>query len=248
MTTLIGTSGWMYGDWRGRFYPDDLGRPQWLTYYAHEFPVVEVNATFYRLASPAAVRRWRDAVPASFSFVVKGSRFLTHTLKLRGAEAGLQRFFAPLEALGDRCCAVLWQLPPWLPADTALLADFLDAAAAAGPDHVQHAVEFRHDTWYHDDVAGVLDEHGAMLVNVSGGKAPAPPPPFATTVTGGRAYVRFHGLTGFSHRYRDDELAPWVEHLAAQPEALVFFNNDGGAAAIDDARRLRAHLAAPAAV
>ncbi len=232
---LVGTSGWMYSSWRPSFYPEGLGQPRWLARYAEEFPVVEVNATFYRLARETAAQRWADVTPAGFRFVVKGSRFLTHSRKLGDVDTGIGRFFAPLAPLAGKLTAVLWQLPPWMTVDADLLARFLDAAAADPVgSRIQHAVEFRHPSWQIDPVYDMLDSRNAMTVNVSG-----PQLPDDRVVTGGRAYVRFHGLTnGYRHDYSDEQLASWAQHIARQPAALAFFNNDAGGRAVKNARQL----------
>ena len=125
---LVGTSGWVYPTWRGTYYPPGLAQSKWLAHYAAEFPTVEVNSTFYRLAKPAVTARWAALVPADFRFVVKGSRYLTHIRRLRDVGTGLERFFEPLRPLGDKLAAVLWQLPPNDHVDVERLDAFLAAA------------------------------------------------------------------------------------------------------------------------
>ena len=234
MAVLVGTSGWVYQSWRGDFYPRGLAQSAWLAHYAAEFPTVEVNSTFYRLARASAAESWAAAVPDDFRFVVKGSRYLTHMRRLRDVDAGVQRFFAPLEPLGDKLAAVLWQLPPNDRVDVARL----DAFLAALPSHVAHAVEFRHPSWLTEDVTDVMSRRGAMTVNVSGPQFPA-----RTDVTGGRPYVRFHGLRpGYEYDYTSTDLEPWVEHLRRYDDGFAFFNNDVGGHAVANARSLRSML------
>jgi uncharacterized protein YecE (DUF72 family) len=234
VAVLVGTSGWVYPSWRGDYYPRGLPQSKWLAHYAAEFPTVEVNSTFYRLARTSAVETWAAAVPADFRFVVKGSRYLTHMRRLRDVDAGVQRFFVPLEPLGDKLAAVLWQLPPNDRVDAARLDEFL----AALPSHVAHAVEFRHPSWLTDDVAAVMSRRGAMTVNVSGPQLPA-----RTDVTGGRPYVRFHGLRpGYEYDYTAADLDPWVDHLGRYEDGFAFFNNDVGGHAVNNARSLRSIL------
>jgi uncharacterized protein YecE (DUF72 family) len=221
----VGTSGWQYADWRGGVvYPEGLGQQRWLGYYASRFPTVEVNATFYRLASEPAVQRWRDAVPATFEFVVKGSRFITHRLKLREAGGAVERFFAPLRPVLDRIPVVLWQLPPTWRRDL----DRLDAFLGSLPPRQRYAVEFRDDDWFHPDTYRVLDRHGAALVWLSSSLTSA----HEFVATGDHVYVRFHGLSAEPYRYDYSraELEPWAARLAAVAAAgtpaWVFFNND----------------------
>jgi uncharacterized protein YecE (DUF72 family) len=226
---LVGTSGWVYPSWRRTVYPDGTPQSEWLRHYATLFPTVEVNATFYRLASTATVAKWADTVPSRFRFVVKGSRYLTHIRRLDDVADGLQRFFASVDPLRDKLTAVLWQLPPTFPADVERLNRFLDAL----PRRPQPAFEFRHESWRTDEVVRLLDDRGAMTVAVSARDTKAD-----HVVTGGRAYVRFHGLLGgYAHDYTDAELAPWATFVAAAPAALVYFNNDAYGLAAKNALR-----------
>ena len=226
---LVGTSGWVYPDWAGRLY---RGTPKsrWLQCYAEHFPAVEVNATFYRLPTVRAVSRWRDETPATFRFVVKGSRYLTHMKRLTDTADGLQRFFERVEPLGDRLDTVLWQLPPNMHLDLERLDRFLSAL----PSWTRHAVEFRHPSWQQSETYTLLDHHGALTVAVSG-----PQLPLDRTITGGAAYVRFHGLeTGYLYDYTEDDLRPWAEWLRMQSSGFAFFNNDVGGHAVENARQL----------
>src|SRR5512138_375295 len=107
----------MYRHWRGVLYPEGLSQRAWLPRYASVFDTVELNATFYRLPSPESVERWRDTVPAGFTFAVKGSRYLTHMKRLLDADEGLRRFHGPVSRFGSKLGPVLWQLPPQVKAD-----------------------------------------------------------------------------------------------------------------------------------
>jgi len=230
VVVLVGTSGWSYDDWATRFYAD-VPRAKWLTHYAEVFPTVEVNNTFYRLPTLKAVAGWRDRTAPGFRFVVKGSRYLTHLKRLNDTVDGLQRFFDRLEPLGDRLDTVLWQLPPNMPIDLERLATFLDAL----PRTARHAVEFRHASWQTPDTTALLDRHGVLTVAVSGPQLPA-----RHVVTGGAAYVRFHGLrAGYAYDYTDADLRPWVRWLRTQTDGFAFFNNDVGGHAVKNACRLR---------
>src|SRR4051794_34866866 len=198
MNTRVGTSGWVYKDWKGRFYPPDVPQREWLSYYATHFDTVEINATFYRLARANVVERWASSVPSDFRFAVKGSRYITHMLRLKNPTAALKRFFEPLEAVLPLTCAVLWQLPPTMKIDLDRLRSFLDEL----PAEPVPAIEFRHRSWQTDEVLALLDERGAMLVGVSG-----PQLPMSTAVVSGGTYVRFHGLRpGYAYDYTEADL------------------------------------------
>jgi uncharacterized protein YecE (DUF72 family) len=164
----IGTSGWQYDDWRGRFYPEDAPKRSWFSHYATHFPTVEINATFYRLPRTSTVQRWQDAAPDRFRYAIKGSRYLTHIRKLNDPAD-------PVATITDRMASLktfhgvwLWQLPPNLHVDVDRLATFL-TVLPGGPGH---AVEFRHRSWYVDAVADVLAEHGVAWVWLSDGQLP----------------------------------------------------------------------------
>ena len=142
---LVGTSGYLYRDWRKVLYPPGLGTGRWLQRYASVFPTLELNTTFYRLTTAVAAARWRDATPPGFVFTAKGSRYITHMKKLKDPAAALERFFAPLEPLRPKLAVVLWQLPPRFDVDAL---PRLDAFLAALPPGLRYAVEFREPSWY----------------------------------------------------------------------------------------------------
>ncbi|MBY5163207.1 DUF72 domain-containing protein [Salsipaludibacter albus] len=236
MTVRVGTSGWQYDDWRPAFYPEGMGTGRWLGHYVRQFPTVEVNATFYRLPTQRSVQRWHDTAPDRFRYAVKGSRYITHNLKLGdGTAEAVDRVVDAAAGLRTFLGIWLWQLPPNLHRDVGRLRDFVTVLPAGH----QHAVEFRHASWFHDEVHGVLDEHGVAPVWLSDPELPAVCP-----VLSGPVYVRFHGSQGqrYHHRYSRDELVPWADRIrdAAEQErdVWVFFNNDVDAAAVDDARTM----------
>src|SRR5437660_10395571 len=156
----IGCSGWNYADWRERFYPPGMPPRRWLAYYAEHFDTVEVNSTFYRLASRDAVARWVDEVPEGFVFSLKASRYLTHVKRLTDLEQGIERFYERIEPLAttEMMGPVLWQLPANFHRDDERLANAL-AALPAG----RHCFEFRHESWFADDVLALLRAHGVAL-------------------------------------------------------------------------------------
>ncbi|HZZ85960.1 MAG TPA: DUF72 domain-containing protein [Anaeromyxobacteraceae bacterium] len=237
----VGTSGYQYRHWRGVLYPAGLAQRRWLAWYARYFDTVELNATFYRLPRPEAVDRWRDEVPEGFRFAVKGSRYLTHMKQLRDPEAGLARFLAPVERLGDKLGPILWQLPARLAPDPGRLDAFLSAL----PSRLPRAVEFRSDRWYTREVCAVLDRHGAAFCEHD--LVEARPP----RLTGSFRYLRFHGATGrYQGRYGEEALRRVARdlsrHARGREEAWVFFNNDVHGHAVRDAAALRRLLGAHA--
>jgi uncharacterized protein YecE (DUF72 family) len=229
MALRVGTSGYQYRHWRGVLYPLRLPTRAWLARYAAFFDTVELNATFYRLPTPAAVDRWREGVPRGFVFAVKGSRYLTHLKRLRDTGPGLERFYEQVARLGERLAVTLWQLPPQLGPDRERLDRFLSSLPPG-----RHAVEFRDPAWYTAETCAVLERHGAAFCEHD--RVDARPPRH----TGGFRYVRFHGTTGRYHgHYGPAALRPWAEDLLAWnrsgKDAFVYFNNDIGGAAVRDA-------------
>ncbi|HET9016913.1 MAG TPA: DUF72 domain-containing protein [Thermomicrobiaceae bacterium] len=233
----VGTSGWAYGHWVGRFYPPDLPPRAWLAFYARNFATVEINRSFYRLPTREQFTAWADQVAPwpEFCFAVKASRYLTHLKKLRDPAEGLARLLDASSGLGTRRGPFLYQLPPHWQADPARLAGFV----AQRPAGTRSAFEFRDSTWFRTDVLGVLAEAGCALVVAVGGACPTAldlPP------VGPFRYVRVHGGAhgvGLS----DEEVAQLAKSLAAGPaadrDAYVYFNNDPDGHAVVDARRLR---------
>jgi len=221
----IGTSGWVYKQWAGNFYPKGWPKKNEFGYYVQHFPTVEINATFYRLPSKSMVRGWHDKAPNGFLFAVKGSRYLTHNKRLRDTSAGLQKYFRRLVPLGDRTGPILWQLPPnFIKTDETFAR--LDRFLTRIPKQYQHAIEFRHPSWMDEQTLAMLRKHNAANVWISSLRMPVD-----YTITGDFVYLRFHGLQGGAyHDYTDDELAPWAEQLGKAARrgiaAYVYFNND----------------------
>lgn len=233
---LIGCSGWSYEDWRGRLYPDDAPPSSWLQLYGAEFDCVEVNATFYRLPTRSAVARWAESTPSSFTFAVKASRYLTHVRRLQEVGAGLERLrerIAPFAHAG-KLGPLLWQLPESFRRDDERL-----ARALAQLDSGRHAFEFRHESWFADDVAALLRKHGAAFVVADSSQRELP----IGAQTTDWAYVRFHHGRGRDGNYTERQLQEWAGRLeTVQGDLYAFFNNDWQGFAVENARRLRALL------
>ena len=266
MAVRIGTSGWTYPPWRGHFFPQGLPQHAELTYLAERLPAVEVNGTFYSMTRPSACRRWRASVPPDFCFAIKGSRYITHMLKLAKFEAPLANFFASgILHLGAQLGPILWQLPPFLSFDLERADAFFaalprDVAAAerrarrhdarttgravlTAPDgrdrRLRHALEVRHASWLGDAALALLRRHGiAFVIADTAGKHP-----FALHETADFVYVRLHGSAElYRSRYGDDELQEWARRIrrwdAAGKDVYVFFDNTDKRHAPHDALRL----------
>jgi uncharacterized protein YecE (DUF72 family) len=232
----IGCSGWNYQHWRERFYPRGLPPRRWLAFYAEHFDTVEVNNTFYRLPTRSAVANWVEQSPLGFLFAVKASRYLTHLKRLTDLGQGLERFSERIEPLlqSPKLGPVLWQLPRNFHRSDERL-----AAALAQLPPGRHAFEFRHESWFADEVYALLREHGSALVI-----GDAPIRPFQThELTADWMFIRFHyGSRGRGGNYSDRELEDWARRIDAwrrHADVYAYFNNDWNAYAIRNALRLK---------
>lgn len=236
----IGTSGWVYPHWIGRFYPRDLPAHDQLAYYARHFPTVEINASFYKLPDRAQFQSWaqQTAGTPGFCFAVKASRYVTHLKKLQDVEEGLARLIAAAGGLGSQLGPFLYQLPPHWRANPARLAQFL----ALLPRQYRAAFEFRDSSWFQPEILRLLEDAHCSLVVAIGGASPTP---HDTPDIGPFRYYRFHtGQQGIG--FTDSELAFWVERIARSTangcDVYAYFNNDAEGHAVADAQRLRTLL------
>jgi uncharacterized protein YecE (DUF72 family) len=231
----IGCSGWSYKDWRGGLYPERLAQRRWLERYAEVFDTVEVNATFYRLPRESTVRGWVDQVPGDFLFAVKASRYLTHMKRLRDIADGVARFWEPLEPLrrGRRLGPVLWQLPANFHRDDDVLAAALEKLPRA-----RHCFEFRHPSWFAEQVRELLVERGASLAIGDDKRRPLPD----AEPAGRLAYLRLHyGHRGRDGNYSDSELDGWRRRIGrwrTRQDVFVDLNHDWKGYAPANARYL----------
>jgi len=228
----VGTSGWQYDDWRGRFYPRYVPKRSWLEHYANAFATVEVNNAFYRLPERSTFEEWGKRTPDDFYIAVKLSRYLTHVRRLRDPVEPVARFLDRAAGLGGKLGPVLVQLPPTLRSDV----DRLDEMLGQFPTSVKVAVEPRHPSWWTADTRKVLERHGAALCWAD--RRGRPVTPLWRTADFG--YLRMHGGRAQPRpRYGRIALRTWAERIAkafpADEPVFVYFNNDQGGAAIVDA-------------
>ncbi len=227
----VGTSGWQYDSWKGRFYPRDLPKSAWLAFFSERFSTVEVNNTFYRLPDASTFTRWREQSAPGFCVTVKASRYITHIRRLRDCKESIDMLWARCRQLGPKLGPVLFQLPPRFAADPQLLADFVPLL----PKKMKAAFEFRDRSWERDDVYAILDGAGAAFVYADSPGARVP-----EVVTGGWCYVRFHKGMRARPDYPRSKLRRWADRIASldAAETWIYFNNDTGGAAIRDAPEL----------
>jgi uncharacterized protein YecE (DUF72 family) len=237
----IGTSGWSYDHWEPELYPPGLPARDRLARYAADFGTAELNSSFYRWPRPSAFGSWRRRLPDGFCLSVKAPRGLTHARKLYRPETWVQRIGLGWHELGDKRAVLLVQLAPSQPRDDERLAYFLTLI----PPWIRVAVEFRHPSWHGEKVFALLASHGAAYCVMSGANLPC-----VLRVTTDFAYLRLHGPDQhhlYAGSYSDTDLAWWADRIsewqASGRDVFAYFNNDGGANAVRNARTLQGLLA-----
>ncbi len=240
MKLYVGTSGWAYKEWRGIFYPQGLPQAKWLEFYNQHFSTVELNNSFYQLPSEKAFNAWKERTSPDFVYAVKVSRLITHLKKLRNTEAALENFLSRSRLLGGKLGPLLYQLPPNMARNDALLESFLGSL----PHDLRHVFEFRHESWLDEEVLALLRRYGVGFCIYD-------MPGFGTPVaaTADFAYIRFHGSADmYGSCYSDVEIEQWaskIEELGRKLTSVyVYFNNDAEAFAVRNAKGLAAQLAA----
>jgi uncharacterized protein YecE (DUF72 family) len=234
----IGTSGWHYDDWRGRFYPEKLTKAHWLEFYASHFPTLELNNTFYRLPKDTVFQKWYDASPYGFVFSVKVSRFITHIKRLQDCEDEVNKFMSRATLLKEKLGPILYQLPPGLHRDDERLNAFLTVL----PRGLKHVIEFRHESWFNEDVFQILRRYHTGFCVFDMPKLTSP-----LIATSDFAYIRFHGSGSlYSSCYSDEEIDDWarkITRLAKDMKAFyIYFNNDVQGFALKNAATLTDYL------
>jgi uncharacterized protein YecE (DUF72 family) len=217
MRLIVGTSGYSYKEWKGTFYPSDLPAAKMLSFYAGHFGSVEINNTFYRMPDPKTMEKWASEVPEGFTFVLKAPQRITHQKKLTGVEGDVRQFCEVAELLGEKLGAMLFQLPPYSRKDVATLRAFL----ALIPKERRIAMEFRHESWFTDEVYDALREHDAALCASDTDEVTDPDGLLVSTATWGYQRLR-------RTEYSDAQLAAWRKRIDAQAwsDAYVFFKHE----------------------
>jgi uncharacterized protein YecE (DUF72 family) len=224
----IGTSGWNYKSWRNGFY-GDTPQKQWLRFCAERFTALEVNGTFYRLQEKSTFQKWRDETPKHFVFAIKGHRYVTHNKKLLDVEEAVIRCRESASPLGERLAAVVWQLPAFLKKNFGRLEQFLEDLGQW--KSTRHAIEFRHKSWFDNEIAECLERHKVAIC-----MSDAPDWPMWDRVTTDLVYIRLHGHTRkYASSYSTAALEKWAMHirhwLGEKRGVHVYFDNDAEGAA-----------------
>jgi uncharacterized protein YecE (DUF72 family) len=200
---LVGTSGFSYSGWRGRFYPRRIKSTEMLTYYAQQLGTVEVNTTFYRTQPEDVITGWVSSVPPAFRFAVKAHRRITHNRRMPNLEEAVRALAEEAGAFGDRLGPVLFQLPPTAPFDEGRI----ERIVALLPADWRVAFQFRHRSWHTPEVAALLERLGASLVHGDGEEEPGP------LGRGAFIYLRLRRET-----YSPQRRADWAQRIAGYLE------------------------------
>jgi uncharacterized protein YecE (DUF72 family) len=239
---LIGTSGFYYPHWFGNFYPQDLKKAELLSFYSQRFNTVEINSSFYHILKPKTVENWSKKVPKDFVFTFKMSRFVTHVKKLACEKESLNLFFNSLFTLKSSKTKqlVLIQLPPSLKINREKLINFIGML----PKNFLYAFEFRHQSWFADDIYKILKKFNMAVVLSD---SPNHLWPYVNIETANFFYIRFHGSKRlFSSSYSDRELKFYAklikEKLKRGMNVYAYFNNDAEGRAVENAKKLKSLL------
>ena len=216
MNRWIGTSGFQYPEWKGTFYPEDLSAPKMLPFYAERFSTTEINYTFRRIPSPKTIGNWCALTPQNFRFALKAPQKITHFAKLSGCDDTLTYFYKVVSALGERLGPVLFQLPPFMKKDVTLLSDFLRCF----PGEMRAAFEFRHVSWFDDEIFSELKARNVALCIADSEKLNTP---FVRTATFG--YLRLR-----REDYTSQDVQKWTEKLKGNDgnwsDVFVYFKHE----------------------
>lgn len=235
----IGCSGFSYKHWKEVFYPQGLPQTKWLEFYTSIFSTVELNVTFYHLASEDAFNTWYKHTPPDFAFAAKGSRYITHVKRLVDPTEPLKKFFEGALLLKEKLKVVLWQFPPAYRVNLDRFSSFL---AMIRKFPVRHAFEFRNESWIIPAVVDLCREHNAGLC-----MADSPEYINDLPVTSDFVYIRRHGHGAqYAGRYSKTQLAHDAsrikKYLEQGNDVFIYFNNDAHGYAPANARELKAML------
>jgi uncharacterized protein YecE (DUF72 family) len=232
---FIGSSGYYYPGWTGKFYPENMKSSEFLTYYQNYFDTVELNSTFYHMPKKTTMRNLKRKLKPDFVVGVKMNRTITHLKRLKNVENELEMFFDSISELGTSLGAILVQLPPSLKLNIELLNSFL----ALLPEQFKYAIEFRHKSWLDENVFAMLRDHNVAFVVSHGDDYP-----FLKRETANFSYIRLHGPDElYASLYSEIELKEWSEYIKEINKkrigAFVYFNNDFYGYAIENATSLK---------
>lgn len=235
----VGCSGWFYWHWKGMFYPQNLPTSKWFDYYAEHFSTVELNAPFYSWPTIPTVQGWvNQARGRDFVYTIKVCELITHVKRFCRTKTLIKDFGFIADLLGERMGPFLFQFPPSFHYSAARLKSIVGQLES----NRRNVIEFRHPSWWNENVYAALRESGTIFCSCSGPKLPD-----TLVTTAEEVYVRFHGVTKwYRHDYSPAELAVWVKRIQESgcKRVWAYFNNDRDAYAIKNAREFQRQLEA----
>lgn len=231
MQYWTGCSGWLYPEWKGIFYPNDIPKSQWFQFYCSQFKTVEINYSFYRFPSEKTLEKWKALVPADFRYSLKANKSITHYHRFNNTEEIIKDFYALSDILGENLGCILFQLPKRLKYNM----DFLKHIVNQLSKNKKNVLEFQDESWWNDRAIDYLTKHGIIFANIN---SPIIHKPFHPT--GERCYLRFHGRDAwYQGLYGRNYLNQWLEAIkkSACKELWVYFDNTMDGSAVNDAKR-----------
>lgn len=233
MKPKIGTSGFQYPEWKGKFYPETMPPAKMLSFYAQHFETTEINYTFRRIPSAATLEKWSLATPAHFSFSLKAPQKITHWARFRDCMETTELFLATAKLLGQKLGPILFQLPPNFSRDASILTEFL----ASIPKGVRVAFEFRHESWFNEEIYSALQRHNAALCLAESDDLATPLVPTADF-----GYLRLR-----RQEYPARAISSWAQKIRSQAsqwkDTFVYFKHEETAAGPAFANKLQAKFA-----
>jgi uncharacterized protein YecE (DUF72 family) len=234
---IIGTSGWNYPHWKKRFYPEDIYKKDWFSYYTKRFDSVEINSTFYRWPKQEQLKNWQKEAPVGFSYTIKAPQYITHMKRLKDPETHVSQFYATTDLLKQKKGCHLFQLPPSFKNDErnrTRLKAFMKALGG----RKDNAIEFRDVSWWTEEIYRLCETYNVIFCSVIGLGMPEK---FITTAD--KAYIRFHG-EHYDTRYTKQQIKDFarsIEYLRCK-KVYIYFNNDAYAYAPQNAQELKGEL------
>jgi len=215
MNLWIGTSGFQYAEWKGNFYPEDLPASKMLPFYAERFSTTEINYTFHRIPSLKTIDNWKQLTPEKFCFALKAPQKITHWSKLRDCTDTLEYFYKVISGLGERLGPVLFQMPPTFKKDADVLSSFLRELPS-----MRAAFEFRHQSWFDEEIFGLLRSRNVALCIADTDKLATP-----EVVTADYGYLRLR-----RENYAKIDIERWAKLVREQEskwrDAFVYFKHE----------------------
>ncbi len=235
---VIGTSGWSYDHWKENFFPKGLKKEEWLHFLSNQFPTVEINTTFYHTPRLSTVKNWYKQVPENFVFSVKASRYITHIKRLNDCKESLNFLYKSLKPLKEKQGPILIQLPPSFQIHKERLEEFISHLKK----EFRYTFEFRHPTWFVDEIYDILQKHNIALCITDLNHKLSP-----VVVTANFTYMRLHGpKSAYKGSYSDSTLKTWKKRMEEWKEkgigSFCYFDNDEKGYAVVDAKRLQVFL------